>query len=155
MRFDILTLFPDICRPALEHSILGRAAAAGHVAFGLHDIRAHGRGRHRMVDDTPYGGGSGMVMRVDVIDDALNAVRNDNSHVVLMAPSGRPFQQADARRLADLPPDLQWFMQETKSFFTRPHALERHGQMLAASTFDKALERILCEYGGSAFYIIC
>lgn len=102
MRFDILTLFPDICRPALEHSILGRAAAAGHVAFGLHDIRAHGRGRHRMVDDTPYGGGSGMVMRVDVIDDALKTVRNDNSHVVLMAPSGRPFQQADARRLAQM-----------------------------------------------------
>ena len=66
-----------------------------------------------------------------------------------------PKRSAYALRLADLPPDLQWFMQETKSFFTRPHALERHGQMLAASTFDKALERILCEYGGSAFYIIC
>lgn len=66
-----------------------------------------------------------------------------------------PKRSAYALRLTDLPPDLQWFMQETKSFFTRPHALERHGQMLAASTFDKALERILCEYGGSAFYIIC
>ncbi len=101
MRFDILTLFPEICRPALEHSILGRGAEAGAVAFGLHDIRMHGRGRHRVVDDTPYGGGSGMVMRVDVIDDALQAVRRPESHVVLMAPSGRPFQQADARRLAE------------------------------------------------------
>jgi tRNA (guanine37-N1)-methyltransferase len=101
VRFDILTLFPEICRPALEHSILGRAAEAGVVSFGLHDIRTHGRGRHRVVDDTPYGGGSGMVMRVDVVDEAMQAVRRPESHVILMAPSGRPFQQADARRLAE------------------------------------------------------
>ncbi|HCH62668.1 MAG: tRNA (guanosine(37)-N1)-methyltransferase TrmD [Deltaproteobacteria bacterium] len=103
MRFDILTLFPGICRPPLEHSILGRAASAGHVSFGVHDIRDHGRGRHRVVDDTPYGGGSGMVMRVDVIDEALQEVWQPTSHVVLMAPTGRPFRQADARRLAAKP----------------------------------------------------
>lgn len=102
MRFDVLTLFPEVCAPYLEGSILGRAAAAGHVEFGLHDIRTHGRGRHRVVDDTPYGGGSGMVMRVDVVDDALQAVRTPSSHVLMMAPAGRPFRQADARRLATM-----------------------------------------------------
>jgi len=103
MQFDILTLFPQMCVPALEHSILGRAAAAGTVSFGLHDIRDHGRGRHRVVDDTPYGGGSGMVMRVDVVDEALQAVRRPDSHVVMTAPAGRPFDQQRARELAKLP----------------------------------------------------
>lgn len=103
MRFDILTLFPEMCAPALSHSILGRAADKGTVSFGLHSIREHGRGRHRVVDDTPYGGGSGMVMRVDVVDDALSAVRRPDSHVILTAPSGRPFTQTRARALAQLP----------------------------------------------------
>ncbi len=103
MQFDILTLFPEMCAPALEHSILGRAAAAGTVSFGLHDIREHGRGRHRVVDDTPYGGGSGMVMRVDVVDQALQSVRRPDSHVVMTAPTGRPFNQQRARELAKLP----------------------------------------------------
>lgn len=103
MRFDILTLFPQMCSPALEHSILGRAATAGLVSFGLHDIRVHGRGRHRVVDDTPYGGGSGMVMRVDVVDDALSTVRRPDSHVIMTAPAGRPFDQQRARELAQLP----------------------------------------------------
>ncbi len=100
MRFDILTLFPEMCRPAVEHSILGRAQAAGHVQFHLYDIRNHGLGRHRVVDDTPYGGGSGMVMRVDVVDAAIDAVRSPEAHVVLMAPAGKRFDQATARRLA-------------------------------------------------------
>jgi tRNA (guanine37-N1)-methyltransferase len=103
MRFDILTLFPEMCQPALSHSILGRAAAAGTVSFGMHNLRDHGRGRHRVVDDTPYGGGSGMVMRVDVVDEAIQAVRQPRSHVILTAPSGRPLTQARARQLAALP----------------------------------------------------
>ncbi len=103
MRFDLLTLFPEMVLPALRCSILGRAEAAGHVSFGVHDLRAHGRGRHRVVDDTPYGGGSGMVLRVDVVDDALHAVRGPDSHVVLLAAAGRPFRHAEAQRLAALP----------------------------------------------------
>lgn len=102
MRFDILTLFPEMCAPALSHSILGRAADAGIVSFGLHNIRDHGRGRHRVVDDTPYGGGSGMVMRVDVVDEALATVRTPESHVILTAPTGRPLTQARARQLSQL-----------------------------------------------------
>lgn len=100
MRFDLLTLHPDLCHGPLDGSILGRARQAGIIELGIHDIREHGVGKHRVVDDTPYGGGSGMVMRVDVVDAAIQAVRSDASRVLLMEPSGRPFRQADAQRLS-------------------------------------------------------
>ncbi|MFZ5477274.1 MAG: tRNA (guanosine(37)-N1)-methyltransferase TrmD [Myxococcota bacterium] len=103
MRFDILTLFPDMVAGPLNHSVLGRALKAGHFELGVHDIRAHGIGRHKVVDDTPYGGGSGMVMRVDVVDAAIAAVRRPESRVVLFEPSGARFDQAHAHRLAALP----------------------------------------------------
>jgi tRNA (guanine37-N1)-methyltransferase len=100
LRVDVLTLFPEMCAPPLSHSILGRACQAGLLEVGLHDIREHGHGKHRQVDDTPYGGGSGMVMRVDVVHAALEAVRTPATRVLLMDPAGRRFAQADARRLA-------------------------------------------------------
>ncbi|MBM4389930.1 MAG: tRNA (guanosine(37)-N1)-methyltransferase TrmD [Deltaproteobacteria bacterium] len=103
MHVDVLTLFPEIVRPPLTMSILGRALAAGHWSVGIHDIREHGIGRHRVVDDSPYGGGSGMVMRVDVVDAAINAVRRPGSHVVILEASGAPFTQSVAARLATLP----------------------------------------------------
>lgn len=103
MRFDVLTLFPEMVRGPLSHSILGRGQAAGAFEVGVHDIRAHGLGRHQVVDDTPCGGGSGMVMRVDVVDAALAAVRRPDSWVILTEPSGRRFDQAMARELAARP----------------------------------------------------
>lgn len=103
MRFDVLTLFPDMVGGPLGLSILGRAQAAGLFELGLVDIRGFGLGRHQTVDDTPYGGGSGMVMRVDVLASAIRSVRGEGSHVVLFDPSGRPFDQATARRFATLP----------------------------------------------------
>ncbi|MDP2317246.1 MAG: tRNA (guanosine(37)-N1)-methyltransferase TrmD [Pseudomonadota bacterium] len=103
MRFDVLTLFPDMVEGPLRHSMIGRALEAGHVELGVHDIRAHGLGRHRTVDDAPFGGGSGMVMRVDVLDPAIAAVRRPDSHVVLFEPSGTRFDQRMAERFATLP----------------------------------------------------
>src|SRR5262245_18697333 len=103
MRFDLLTLHPEMCRGPLEHSILGRAQGTGSIAIGVHDIRAFGIGRHRTVDDTPYGGGWGMVMRVDVVEKAIASVRGEGSRVLLLDPAGAPFRQADARRLATKP----------------------------------------------------
>ena len=100
MRFDLLTVHPEMCRGPIEHSMLARARAAGVITVEIHDIRAHGIGKHRQVDDTPYGGGSGMVLKVDVIDRAIAAVRGPESHVVLLDPAGAPFWQADAERLA-------------------------------------------------------
>lgn len=103
MHIDVLTLFPAMVEGPLSASILGRARAAGVFTLGVHDIRAHGLGRHRQVDDTPYGGGSGMVLRVDVVAAAIDAVRRPDSHVVLFEPSGVPFHQRVAERYTALP----------------------------------------------------
>ncbi|MCK6523933.1 tRNA (guanosine(37)-N1)-methyltransferase TrmD [Myxococcota bacterium] len=103
MRFDVLTLHPELVRSPLEHSILGRARKAGLIQAEVHEIRAFGRGRYRQVDDSPYGGGAGMVMRVDVVHDAIKSVATEGARVILMSPGGARFTQADARRLAALP----------------------------------------------------
>ncbi len=103
MRIDVLTLFPAMVEGPLRESMIGRALEAGRLELGVHDIRAHGLGRHRTVDDAPFGGGSGMVMRVDVLDPAIAAVRRPESHVVLFEPSGARFDQKMAERFATLP----------------------------------------------------
>lgn len=100
MRFDVLTLHPEQVRGPLTTSVLGRAIDAGRIEVGIHDIREHGRGRHRSVDDAPYGGGAGMVMRVDVVAAALEEVVTPGCRTLLMTPTGAPFTQATARRLA-------------------------------------------------------
>jgi tRNA (guanine37-N1)-methyltransferase len=99
-RYDVLTLHPEMVRGPLLGSILGRAVERGTIEIGVHDIREHGLGRHRSVDDTPYGGGAGMVMRVDVVAAALEKVRTEGSRVLLMTPAGQPFSQRHARRLS-------------------------------------------------------
>lgn len=98
-RFDILTLHPTMFASVFATSMLGRAVDRGHLRVGLRDIREHGLGRHRSVDDGPYGGGAGMVMRVDVVAEAIRAVRGPTSHVVLLSPEGKPFVQSDAESL--------------------------------------------------------
>jgi tRNA (guanine37-N1)-methyltransferase len=98
-RADILTLFPEMFPGPLGHSLPGRALADGLWALGVRDIRDHGIGRHRNVDDTPFGGGAGMVMRADVADAAIGAV-SDGRPIVCLAARGRPLVQADAARLA-------------------------------------------------------
>lgn len=100
MRFDVLTLHPEQVRGPLTTSVLGRAAEAGHIQLGIYDMRTHGRGRHRSVDDAPYGGGAGMVLRVDVVAASVRDVHTDGARVIHLTPLGRPFRQADARRLA-------------------------------------------------------
>lgn len=103
----MLALHPEMVRGPLGGSIVGRGIAAGAVEVHVHDIRDHGLGRHRSVDDTPYGGGAGMVMRVDVVAAALDAVRAaggvDGARVVLLSASGQRFDQRVAERYAKLP----------------------------------------------------
>lgn len=100
MRFDVLTLHPDMVAGPLGASILGRARERGLIEVGVHDIRAHGLGRHRSVDDTPYGGGAGMVLRVDVMVESIEAVRTPAARVVLLTPQGTRFVQTEAARLS-------------------------------------------------------
>jgi len=101
MRFDILTLHPGMCTGPLETSILGRARDQGIIDVNVHDLRDWAEGKHKQADDTPYGGGAGMVMRVDVVDRGIEAVKGPGAKVLLMDPAGRPFTQADAQRLTE------------------------------------------------------
>ncbi len=101
MKIDILTLFPEAVTPYLEASILGRAKEAGVVLRAI-NIRDFATDKHHTTDDTPYGGGAGMVMKVEPIFAAVESVRSTNTHVVMTSAVGRRFTQEDARRLAAL-----------------------------------------------------
>ncbi len=98
MHISIVTLFPEFFPQALGVGLLGRALEDGLLTIDYHDIRLHGLGRHRQVDDTPYGGGPGMVMRVEPLDAALTPL--EGSHRVLLTPVGDPLDQAMLDRLA-------------------------------------------------------
>jgi tRNA (guanine37-N1)-methyltransferase len=103
MRVDILTLFPQMFTP-LQHSMMWKAQERGLLSLHLHDIREYATSAYRQVDDTPYGGGGGMVMKVDVIARAVEAVRGaDNCPVILMGPIGRVFNHQVAVELAQFP----------------------------------------------------
>lgn len=100
VQIDILTLFPKICEGALSESIMKRAQEKGLAQLRVHNIRDWATGKHLVADDTPYGGGQGMVMKCEPIFAAVEALRTPQSKVILMTPAGRTFQQADAARFA-------------------------------------------------------
>ncbi|MGZ5374083.1 MAG: tRNA (guanosine(37)-N1)-methyltransferase TrmD [Aeromicrobium sp.] len=99
MRIDVITVFPDYLAP-LELSLTGKARAAGLLEIQAHDLRDYTRDKHRSVDDTPYGGGAGMVMRPEPWGEALDALASTDAVIVVPTPSGKPFVQTDAARLA-------------------------------------------------------
>lgn len=105
MRFDVFTLFPEICAPYLQESILKRAQAAGLAQFHLHNIRDYARDRHHVTDDLPYGGGGGMVLKPEPVFAAVESVLAgaQGVPVILLTPQGRPFTQAIAQELAQHP----------------------------------------------------
>jgi tRNA (guanine37-N1)-methyltransferase len=100
LEIDVLTLFPEMVDGPLAASIPGRIRERGLVTIRTHDLRGWGLGRHRSVDDAPYGGGAGMVMRPEPIAAALDELRRPESLVVLLDPAGEPFRQARAHDLA-------------------------------------------------------
>lgn len=99
MLISVVTIFPDFFSGPLSLSIPARAAAAGAVQYRLVDLRAYTHDRHRTVDDYPYGGGAGMVMKPDPFFEAIDDLR-PSGPIVLLSPRGRPFSQADALRYA-------------------------------------------------------
>ena len=99
MRIDIVTIFPEFFG-VLDVSLLGKARQAGIIDVGVHDLRDFTHDRHRTVDDTPYGGGAGMVMRPEPWGEALDAVVGPETIVVFPSPAGERFTQATARELA-------------------------------------------------------
>ena len=101
LEIDVLTLFPAMIAGPLAESIPGRIQERGLATIRIHDLREWGLGRHRSVDDTPYGGGAGMVMRVEPLVAAIEAVRRADSTVILLDPSGEVFRHARAVDLVE------------------------------------------------------
>ncbi|HEV2109035.1 MAG TPA: tRNA (guanosine(37)-N1)-methyltransferase TrmD [Thermomicrobiales bacterium] len=105
-RVDVFTLFPAFFESPLRESIIGRALSKGLIDVRVHDLRDWTTDRHRSADDTPYGGGAGMVLMAPPIVDAVEQTiggQRAAAHVVFLSASGRPFTQALARELAELP----------------------------------------------------
>ena len=99
MRFDVLTLFPEMFEP-LKHSIIERASKQNLININLVNIRDFSKDKHKKVDDTPYGGGAGMVVRPDVVYDAYESVKTENSKVIFLSPQGKKLDQKKVQSLA-------------------------------------------------------
>lgn len=102
MRIDVVTLFPRMFDSPFAESIVARARAAGRLELAIHDLRAWASDRHRTVDDTPYGGGAGMVLKAEPLVPAIRATKGTNGYVVLLSAQGRLFDESTAKRLAGL-----------------------------------------------------
>ena len=104
MIIELMTLFPDMCETVLSTSIVGRARAKGVVTFRCRDIRAYSKDKHGHVDDTPYGGGMGMVLSAQPVFDCYEAICRESGgerpHLIYMTPAGRPFTQRHAAALS-------------------------------------------------------
>lgn len=104
LNISIITLFPNLFDQFLSTSIIKRAQAKGLVTFKLIQLRDFGEGQHQTVDDRPYGGGAGMVLKVDVLKKALDksAENNPNMHVILTSAAGKTYSQAEAEKLSKM-----------------------------------------------------
>ena len=99
MKFDVLTLFPDMFK-SLEESIIGRAKEKGLIEINLINIRDFSKDKHKKVDDTPYGGGAGMVIKPDVVYDAYSSIKSENAKVIYLSPQGKVLNQDKVKELS-------------------------------------------------------
>lgn len=102
MQIDILTLFPDMFAGPFSESIVSRAIQNGLVTINIHNLRDWATDKYKSVDDKPYGGGAGMVMRVDIIDAAISNIKHPGSKIILLDAGGEKFSQKKAVSLANL-----------------------------------------------------
>ncbi|HOB99163.1 MAG TPA: tRNA (guanosine(37)-N1)-methyltransferase TrmD [Verrucomicrobiota bacterium] len=103
MKIDVLTLFPGMFAGPLDESIVGRAREQGVLDLRIHNLRDFTHNRHKTVDDKPFGGGPGMLMKPEPIFEAVEHLRQPDTRVILLCPAGRLFRQSIARELAVLP----------------------------------------------------
>jgi tRNA (guanine37-N1)-methyltransferase len=103
MKIDVLTLFPGMFAGPLDESIVKRAREAGILELGIHNLRDYTHDRHKTVDDKPFGGGPGMLLKPEPIFEAVEHLANAETRVVLMTPAGRTFRQEIAREYATYP----------------------------------------------------
>lgn len=99
MKFDVLTLFPEMFTP-LKSSIIGRATQNNYIEINITDIRDFSKDKHKKVDDTPYGGGAGMVMKPDVVYDAIKSVIANNTKIIYLSPQGKQLTQKKIEELS-------------------------------------------------------
>jgi tRNA (guanine37-N1)-methyltransferase len=105
MVFHVLTIFPEFFRGPFEHGVVARAAAAGKIRIEVHNLRDWTSDRHKSVDDRPFGGGEGMLLKPGPIFQAAESIlpeRSEDSRIILLSPQGKLFDQAAARRLSGL-----------------------------------------------------
>jgi len=100
MKIDVLTLFPAMFAGPLDESIIKRAREAGRLDLGIHNLRDYAHDRHRTVDDRPFGGGPGMLLKPEPLFEAVEKLSGASTQVILLSPGGRTFNQAIARELA-------------------------------------------------------
>ncbi|MBM3821325.1 MAG: tRNA (guanosine(37)-N1)-methyltransferase TrmD [Verrucomicrobia bacterium] len=100
MRIDVLTLFPGMFAGPLDESIVKRAREAGVLSLGIHHLRDYTHDRHRTVDDRPFGGGPGMLLKPEPVFEAVDALAKESTHVILMDAGGRRFSQSIAQELS-------------------------------------------------------
>lgn len=166
MRVDIVTLFPELFETFVKTSFVGRGIAGGQLEVRFGSPREHGLGKHRSVDDTPYGGGSGMVMRVDVLvacmeamDASAEARGLPRARRILLTPQGAPLKQAIAARLATEPAILlvcgryEGFDERVRSFVDEEISLGDFvmtGGEVAAMAIVEATVRLLPGVLGNA-----
>jgi tRNA (guanine37-N1)-methyltransferase len=103
MKIDVLTLFPAMFAGPLDESIIKRARDSGLLDLKIHQLRDYTHDRHKTVDDRPFGGGPGMLLKPEPIFEAVEAIARETTKVILLSPSGRPFSQAIARELSQEP----------------------------------------------------
>src|SRR5215475_11615233 len=102
MKIDVLTLFPGMFAGPLDESIIKRAREAGLLDLQIHNLRDYAHDRHRTVDDRPFGGGPGMLLKPEPLFEAVEKLARETTRVVLLSPAGRTFNQAIARELAQM-----------------------------------------------------
>lgn len=100
MLLEVITLFPELISVPMRTSMMGRAQDKGLAEVRVHDLREKGLGRHRQVDDTPYGGGQGMLLRPEPLFEMLDEIDRPAARIIYLTPGGKRFDQATARRLA-------------------------------------------------------
>jgi len=102
MKIDIITLFPDMLAGPFADSMLKRAQDKRIVKINIHNLRDWATDKHKTVDDRPYGGGKGMVLKIDVIDKALLDLKKKNSKIILLSPQGKKYKQSLAQKFSTL-----------------------------------------------------
>lgn len=161
MKFDVLTLFPGMFASPLRESILGRAVERGLIRFAAHNLRDWAEGRHKVTDDTPCGGGDGMVMKPEPVARALADLRqaSPGSRVLLLTPQGRRFDQHEAWSLAREPGLVfvcgryEGFDERIRTLVDAEYSLGDFvltGGELAAMVMIDAIARLLPEVLGSS-----